>query len=874
MNKKPVMFRLVCSLVVIAIFAFAIYPLEPLDFYSTLQEFSSPRVDQELSPEAQAEAKKKMDDKLIETIKLAKQIEIDDKTYPSIAIEKAASKLGTDLTQYVVVKGASGNRDIISFIKMKASSSIRLGIDLNGGVEFLLEVIPATELTDNKGKPIELDFDQQREAAIEVLRNRLESENIFEAEITPIGEKFVSLKVPTTSKDEIENIRKLLMMSARLEFRAVHPNNSALVKSFLNDPLKFKYPSGYVKMEMAKTDSKQSENERVFFVKNRIAMRGKNNIAEAFPTLDNFGQRMIILRFTSSGSEKFAKITTELAPQAAGQRGQALGIVLDGKLYSAPSVNEPITGGSAQITGSFSREEAGRISKALVSGNLPKMKIEAMFETDPTLGAQAVTAGTRAGIIGLIAVVIFMIVYYMRAGVVASFAVAVNIVLIMGFMATFRATLTLPGIAGIILTIGMAVDANVLIFERIREELLKGKNLLTSIDLGYSRAFITIFDANITTLFVALILMWQGSGPIKGFAVTLAIGIVTSMFTSLFLTRVIFDLIGRFFSFKGMRMMQVFKTPKFNFLGMRNITLFISISLIALAVVLAGVKGVNALGIDFTGGARITYNYEVTNGEKPTVGEITKILDKNGYESKISYKQSLLGDDNQEKLEVQLRERNASDNDNSISLKAKVKTLIESSNSAIKLTSGSETSLGGLIGMQFAISAMIAMVLAIIGIIIYISLRFEFAFAIASIIALLHDITIATGLFLLSSYLIPGSSGELSLPVIAALLTIMGYSLNDTIVVFDRIREDLTLIKDKSYKEIINISINQTLSRTVLTSVTTLIVLVSLYLAGVVAINDFVLVMIIGVVVGTYSSIFIASPIIAVWHKRIGANLK
>ena len=251
-----------------------------------------------------------------------------------------------------------------------------------------------------------------------------------------------------------------------------------------------------------------------------------------------------------------------------------------------------------------------------------------------------------------------------------------------------------------------------------------------------------------------------------------------------------------------------------------------------------------------------------------------KVLDKNGYEAKVSYKQSLLGDDNQEKLEVQVRERNVSKGKGEVTLKAKVKSLIESSFPTLKLTSGSETSLGGLIGEQFTISAIIAMVMAIIGIVIYISLRFEFAFAIASIIALMHDITIATGLFVLSGYIIPGSSGELSLPVIAALLTIMGYSLNDTIVVFDRIREDLTLIKDKSYKEIINISINQTLSRTVLTSATTLIVLITLYLAGVVAINDFVLVMIIGVVVGTYSSIFIASPIISVWHKRIGAHIK
>ena len=862
MNKKPILFRWAVAVVIISVFAFSIYPLKPLNFYDTLQGLASSQL-KVLKKEKKTAAVKKFE----ETIKLAKSIEKKDKVYSSTAVELAARKLGTDLRKYVILKGATGNRDILGWVKGKAASSIRLGIDLNGGVEFLLKIVPQSDLKDAKNRVVQTAYDKQRDAAIEVLRNRLESENIFEAEISPVGSRLVSLKVPTVSKEENQQLLELLKMSARLEFRAVHPENDKLVAEFLRDPKNFKTPPGYTRMEMIRSDDVGGDDskKRIYFIKNRFEMRGKGNIAEAFPTLDSFGQRMIILHFTPTGAQKFGDVTKKLVHKQ-------LAIVLDGTLYSAPVIQQPILTGNAQITGSFSREEANRISKALMSGNLPKIKVEAMFETAPTLGKAAVRKGTWAGFLGLVAVVLFMLIYYRRAGLVADIALLANVVLILGFMSTFQATLTLPGIAGIVLTIGMAVDANVLIFERVREELDRGKNLLSALDLGYDRAFITIVDANVTTLFVALILIWQGSGPVKGFAVTLAIGIVTSMFTALFLTRLVFDSMNRWFNLKKMSMMRLFSKPSVDFIAMRNTAFAVSGTLILLTIVLFVVKGSGVLGIDFTGGTRLTYDYKTTSGVRPLEGEITKVLEKRGYAVKVSYKSTLIGSDKGDKLEIVLRRRNVSDGEaQQAGAKTAVTKLLESKFPNFKLMSCNETSIGGLIGMQFTKSAIIAIVLALIGIVIYISFRFEFAYAIASIIALLHDITIATGLFVLTSYFIPGS-GVISLPVIAALLTILGYSLNDTIVVFDRIREDLKLIDNKSYIEIINISINQTLSRTVLTSFTTLLVLICMYIAGVAAINDFILVMIIGVVVGTYSSIFIASPIISVWHKRIGAK--
>lgn len=851
MNKKPILFRWVVATIIIATFAFSIYPLRPLNFYDTLEGLAT-----------------KKDAKFAETITLAKSIEKKDKVYSSTAIQMACRKLGTDLRKYVLLKGATGNGDILGWVKGKSASSIRLGIDLNGGVEFILKIMPQSKMKTKDGKEVQVDFDKQRDAAIEVLRNRLESENIFEAEISPVGGRLVSLKVPTVSKEENKQLLDLLKMSARLEFRAVHPKNDELVKQFLSDPKHFKTPPGYERMDMIRGGDEEKDNQKhIYFVKKRFEMRGKGNIAEAFPTLDSFGQRMIILHFTPNGAKRFGEVTTKLT-------GKLLAIVLDGTLYSAPIINEPIMGGNAQISGSFSREEANRISKALMSGNLPKIQVEAMFETSPTLGKESVEKGKWAGFYGLILVVIFMLIYYRRAGFVADIALVVNVVLILGFMATFQATLTLPGIAGIVLTIGMAVDANVLIFERVREELDKGKNLLSALDLGYEHAFITIVDANVTTLFVALILIWQGSGPVKGFAVTLAIGIVTSVFTALFLTRLVFDTLNRFFTFKKMTMMRFFSKTSFDFISMRNMAFALSGFLIIVSVGTIAMKGSGVLGIDFTGGTRLTYDYQ-TSGMRPLEGDIAKVLEKHGFDVKVSYKSTLIGNDKGNKLEIVLRKRNVSEKDASSQggLKPFVTKLLNAKFPDLKLPECNQVSIGGLIGMQFTKTAIIAILLALVGIVIYISLRFEFAFAIASIIALMHDITIATGLFVLTNYMVPGG-GMISLPVIAALLTILGYSLNDTIVVFDRIREDLKLIENKSYKEIINLAINQTLSRTTLTSLTTLIVLITMYCAGVAAINDFILVMIIGVVVGTYSSIFIASQIIAVWHKKIGVHVK
>ncbi|MCF7855790.1 MAG: protein translocase subunit SecF, partial [Candidatus Pacebacteria bacterium] len=370
------------------------------------------------------------------------------------------------------------------------------------------------------------------------------------------------------------------------------------------------------------------------------------------------------------------------------------------------------------------------------------------------------------------------------------------------------------------------------------------------------RAFVTILDANLTTLITALILYRVGTGPIRGFAVTLSIGIVASMFTALFMSRAIFDLLVSMGWIKNLSMASIVKNPTFDFLKVKNVAFAASGLLIVVSLVCALVRGHDAMSIDFAGGTAVAFR--VTGESPPSVRDVRDVVGGMGYTSaRVGYKYSAAGQS--KLLEVVLPEQ--STDEAALDLDKLTASLDDAFEDAT-FEHAQTTSVGSVIGERFREKAVWAIVLAVIAIIIYISFRFEFAYGVASVLALVHDVIIAAGVYLLLGR-------QLSLPVVAALLTIMGYSLNDTIVLFDRIREDLGLLKNKSYRDIINLSINQTLSRTLLTSLTTLLVVIILFLFGGGAINDFALVMLLGIVVGTYSSIFVASATIATWHKPV-----
>ena len=840
-DKRPVILRTVIALIVIGVFTWSTYPLQERDFYQTflsvLKKADNPDA-RKLVENAQALQKKSPD------------------MFDSNALLKAANDNGVLLSDLARIPAAEDNRDSISALRKLTSASIRRGIDLAGGVEFMMELVPDQDFLERVGAldakskeeastRMTEEFNRYRDLAIEVLRKRLESNHIFESEIAPAGGRFISLKAPITSKDEKSQLKDLLSMSAKLHFRLVHENSSALVDQMLRNPAGFTAPIGYELMTIEEFQRGKQARVQRYFVKKRWEMDGKG-IVDARAVRDEYNRRKIVFRFDSEGTRNFANITRKY-------KGRQLAVVLDGKLYTAPTIQTEILAGSGEITGQFSDEEVHNIANALVSGSFPFMiRVDSIYDVDPTLGADNVENGVRAGIYGMIAVVVFMIAYYCLAGVLAVVALGINVVLVLGALAAFDATLTLPGIAGIVLTMGMAVDANVLVFERIREELNSGKTLATAIDVGYSKALSAVLDSNLTTLFTGLILYWAGSGAVKGFAVTLCIGILTSLFTALFITRLIFDYLLRM-GLKKLSMRQLLKNPSFDFLGYRKIAFTISGVLILGSLVLMGVKNADMFGVDLSGGSVAVFSYK----EAVPQQQIVDTLNANGFvNARIAYKSSVDG----HKLEVMVRE-SAIDKENNTP-GVRIQNILNRKYPKLALSGAQENSVGGLIGAEFTKSAIIALIVSMIGMIIYISLRYEFAYAMAGIIALVHDVIVALGIFLLLDR-------QISLSVIAAVLTVIGYSINDTIVIFDRIREDLRAKSGMSYAAIINASINQTLNRTLLTSITTALAVLMLLIFGGVAISDFVLLMLLGVIVGTYSSVFIASPIVALWHRKV-----
>lgn len=842
MNNRPWMLRTAIAVIVILVFVCSMYPLTQRDFYDTFRKLLSDPKDP-VAEQLIADAKAMQ----------AKNPEL----FASQALLAATENKGVVLKDHLKDKSLSDNRDVMSRVRKDASSSIRLGLDLNGGVEFMLQLIPDQEFLDRLGSSegakdrseveerMTSEFNRYRDIAIEILRKRLEGQKIYEAEISPSGDRYVSIKAPIVAKDEKVKLLNLISMSAKLRFRLVHPENAALVNAYLENPDGFTAPIGYELLSTTEFRPGQKPLVQHYFVKYDWVMDGKG-VRDAFPVRDQFGQRQISLSFNPEGAARFAQVTTENV-------GRQLAIVLDGKLYCAPNIKEPITGGNASISGSFSEEECKNISDALVSGSFPfQIKVDAVFDTDPKLGADNVSNGVWVALWSMAGVVVFMMAYYLVGGVISVIALIINLLLLLGAMAAFDATLTLPGIAGIVLTIGMAVDANVLIFERIREELKNGKSLIPAVDAGYSNALSAVIDSNLTTLITSIILMSVGTGAIKGFAVALSIGILSTLFTALFLTRLLFDFLFMLLpNMQTLKMNQFFTEAKIDFKKLWKICTPVSAALVLASLALFCVKNTSMLGVDFTGGTQVMFNYV----KQIPASEMEKALAKINYQAVVTYKSSASAQDSR-KVEILIREDMTQ---KSNSPKEVLQKYLNERFPEAQFSGGQESSVGGLIGWEFSKYAIIAIILSTLGIGAYVTLRYELNYAAASIIALLHDVIIVLGIYILMGRTI-------SLSVVAAVLTTLGYSINDKVVVFDRVRENVRKDEKADYLTTVVGSINQTLSRTVLTSLTTLIVVVVLFIWGGIAINDFVLIMLLGIIVGTYSSMFVAAPAV-VWLR-------
>ncbi|MBM3824046.1 MAG: protein translocase subunit SecD [Verrucomicrobia bacterium] len=753
-----------------------------------------------------------------------------DKKSPERGYLNLVEAIGTnDVRPYFpkikIANEKNATRIILNSVQQTAAGKIKLGLDLQGGTSFLV-AMDTSKLGAETEKSVVLA------QAVEVLRKRVDRFGVAEPQIQPVGTDRILIQLPGLSEAEYESAKSTIAKPAFLEFRLVHENSDELVRQGIGEP-------GYELLREKRVNKDGTESIVPYLVRRRAEKLAGKNVDSAGVFMEPIsGKPGIHFTLDAEGAEAFAKITRENV-------GRQLAIVLDGELYSAPRINGEIPLGKGEITGSFTANEAFELANVLENPLEAPVSIMNEQRVEPTLGKDSIEGGLRSAVIGTIAVALFMAVYYMLAGVVANIALALNIVILIGAMCSVGTTLTLPGIAGIVLTIGMAVDANVLIFERIREELAAGKSLRGAISAGYDRAFGTILDSNITTLIASSLLIVLGSGPIRGFGVALTIGITVSMFTALIGTRVILDWLFDKGMIKSLKMLSIIKGGKINFLKYAKPAFLVSWTLIAVGIGFGLVRGGKAVGVDFAGGDRQTFAFS----QKVELEKIRETVVKLGVgEPSIGYQKDL--GTGSETLQVTTAVNTAD----------KVKAeLLKAFPDAQFVIRASDT-VGGVVAQEILKTALISVVLALFGILIYVAMRYEYSFAVAAVVAIIHDILMTLGCYFLSGR-------ELNGPMVAAVLTIIGFSINDTIVIFDRIREDLKLGVRGTFTEIINHALNQTLSRTIITSGTVFIATGSLFIFGGGVINDFAFTFLVGILTGTYSSIYIASPIVIWWHK-------
>ncbi|MEZ0386787.1 MAG: protein translocase subunit SecD, partial [Verrucomicrobium sp.] len=709
-----------------------------------------------------------------------------------------------------------------------AGIGIKKGIDLGGGSSFTVQLQPSV---DENGQPVPISTGAVQQA-IGILEKRLNPDGGKDLLTAPQGTDRILIQMPGVHPDEVEAIREKIQQVAHLEFRLLHPQSESALAQLkaTGQPV-----IGYVEMP-----GKKSKDDKVpppsYLVKSRADLEGEH-VNQAHAYIDPIKGWAVSIKMDSVGTKIFSDITTAHVQER-------LAIIVDGEVLSAPNLNEPITGGSAEITGKFTEDEARGLASGLENPLKNPMKIIEESNVSAAFGEQTIKQGIQTGWVSTILVALFMLIYYRFAGLIALVGLVVCMLLVFGSMALFNFTLTMPGIAGIVLTIGMAVDANVLIYERLREEMAAGKTLGAALDAAFEKAFSAIFDANITTLFSAVILFYLATGLVKGFAVTLTVGIVGTLLGALVVTRVVFSWFVDAGILKKITVTHIIPNRTFDMLKWSKPFVIGSFGLAALSLLVFPIKGKDAIGIDFRGGA-IT-RFEVAPGKTVETESVEAFLKSSNIMGAFVQASS-----NATANLITVR----SEYDDG----TKVKDLVEAKYAG-ELSGGQTDRVGSIVGKELAIRSSLAYGLAMLAIFIYLVVFYEFAFAIAAIVALLHDCVIAIGLSVLFGQ-------QLSIIHIGAILTVAGYSINDTIIVFDRIREMLRTHRG-SIRDIMNEAISATLSRTLLTSLTVLMSMVVLYIFGGPSMKEFALPIIIGVVVGTYSSIYIAGSLV-LWYGRV-----
>jgi SecD/SecF fusion protein len=736
---------------------------------------------------------------------------------------------------------------ILNQLQRDALGKIKLGLDLQGGTSFLVEMdtnrLVYVETITNQSGQVETITNQARvegavSQAIEVLRKRVDAFGVAEPTFQAAGANRILIQLPGLSEADKAEAQTNIQKPAYLEFRMVKDDSDEIIKN--NEPI----PPGYEKLRREEPQPNGPPTIEEVIVKKKAEPGLAGDIIEnAMAIRGNLGEPQIEFRLNSAGAKRFGEVTRN-------NIGQRLAIVLDRELYSAPVIQGAIETGSGQITGHFTVEQAQELANVLQNPLRAPLTIDSSYDVSPTLGLDSIRSGIRASVMGIIFVSMFMLCYYLLAGIVANIALVTNIIILLGVMCSIGTTLTLPGIAGVVLTVGMAVDANVLIYERIREELAKGKSLRGAVAAGYARAFGTIFDSHVTTLISSIILIFMGTGEIKGFGVTLTIGVAASLFTALVVTRLIFNFLLDHNWIKSLRMFHLIRATKLDFMSLAKPAFILTWTIILIGMGY-GIfdRGSKLFGVDFAGGDSTKFNFT----QKLDVEQIRSALTAAGEkDSQIQYQKDVGGGTETLRVTTSIG-----------SAKKVIQALTEKFPQA-QFKAIEQQRVGAVMGLEIKRSAIIASLLSLFGILIYVAFRYEFYFAVGAVVAVIHDVFMTIGCYCIAN----GVSGrEFNSTVVAAVLTIIGFSTNDTIVIFDRIREDLKLGVRGSFKEIINQALNQTLSRTLITSGTVFLATSALYVFGGGVINDFAFTFLIGILTGTYSSIYIASALVLWLHK-------
>ena len=797
---------------------------------------------------------------------------------------------------------------------------IRLGLDLKGGTSFTLgvdedalrESVMAQVADTNDTAAIQARVDEALvgcdDRVVEVVRRRVDGMGMNEPVIQGMKGHRLLVQLPGIDDATRAEAKRSLQSASYLEFRLTHPRNQELASKLMSSG---KIPEGYVlsstgegfaratnyvaiaKKPGYKTrlssfgrppqgyqfmlEKSKDNSYHPNYVSRKTELTGEY-LVSARVERDQVGRPVVGFKLNSKGGNLMRKLTRNYIAHGAKNatdRGRELAIILDGTLVSAPVLQSEIET-QGQISGSFSVAEAQRLANDLNAGALPvPLKLLAEESVSPTVGEDAKQAGLIAALLGFALVALFMFIYYWYAGVIANIALLLDIVLlpaalvivanVLGVFAKDASmgaagSLQLPvltGIAGIVLTLGMAVDANVIIFERIREEFANKASVATAIKNGYGRAFTAILDSNITTIVTGVILFVVGTGPVRGFAITLTAGVVISMFTAVVVTRLVFEKTSNPDSMKPFKMLNIFKkVPSVDFVKLGKYMTIASAAVVALTIAIfairAVVKPASVLAVDLTGGTSIVF--DVQEGKMPSVADVRKTLNPFDNATVIQTQGS-------DKLLVKTGYTSDNAKDKGVTdVAGHVTKLLKDAFPDAGIERRDASEIGSVVGADLKKSGTWAVVLSLCAILIYVAFRFEFGFGLGALVALAHDALISLGLYSLCGR-------QVSLLVITALLTIIGYSVNDTIVVFDRIREDLRRDQKSGFKELCNRALNECLSRTVITSITTFFAVLALFAFGDGSIFDFALTMLIGVIAGTYSSVFIATPIMMWFYK-------